>query len=335
MSELIDQHPQRKTYFGNIFGKVLDYIKQYIRDEFDWRYFVFTILFMAVGIYMFYFDGDLKAYRNANSHNTNIIYYYSGLYLCAFLVAYLAYALITGKRAFLASGKFWFLVFFGVLVFSTRSVVHLTDDFFRELYKDTTYPYYWMRLSFMGLRMLTIMLPITFYWFIMDRKERPLYGFSLKGYDTRPYLYMLAFMVPLIVIASFQADFLSSYPRAGKWGLEYFDLAVPGDRKYFALFELLYGLDFITIEFFFRGFLIYAFMRLVGPGAILAMACFYCFIHFGKPLGETISSFWGGTLLGILAYYSGSILGGIIVHMGIAWLMEAGAILNKIFNSNL
>jgi membrane protease YdiL (CAAX protease family) len=97
------------------------------------------------------------------------------------------------------------------------------------------------------------------------------------------------------------------------------------------LYEFVYGIDFVFIEFFFRGFLILALARIAGPGVILPMASFYVFIHFGKPMGETISSFFGGTLLGIIAYYSRSIAGGIIVHMGIAWMMEAGALLSKIY----
>ena len=40
-------------------------------------------------------------------------------------------------------------------------------------------------------------------------------------------------------------------------------------------------------------------------------------------MAEAISSFWGGLLLGIIAFNTGSIWGGLIVHLGIAWLMEA------------
>ena len=52
---------------------------------------------------------------------------------------------------------------------------------------------------------------------------------------------------------------------------------------------------------------------------------------FGKPLGEDISSFWCGLLLGIISYNTQSIWGGLIVHLGIAWLMEAGSWLGLLF----
>jgi membrane protease YdiL (CAAX protease family) len=90
------------------------------------------------------------------------------------------------------------------------------------------------------------------------------------------------------------------------------------------LFELSYGADFISIELFFRGFLILAFIKWAGKDTILPMACFYCTIHFGKPLAECISSYFGGIILGIVVYHTRSILGGLIVHLGIAWMMEVG-----------
>jgi len=93
---------------------------------------------------------------------------------------------------------------------------------------------------------------------------------------------------------------------------------------YKVLFELSYGTDFFSIELFFRGFLIVGFMKWVGKDAIIPMACFYCTIHFGKPLGECISSYFGGLLLGIVAYHTRSVYGGLFVHLGIAWLMELG-----------
>jgi membrane protease YdiL (CAAX protease family) len=44
--------------------------------------------------------------------------------------------------------------------------------------------------------------------------------------------------------------------------------------------------------------------------------------HFGKPLIETLSSFFGGYMLGVFALYSKNIWGGIILHIGTALFME-------------
>jgi hypothetical protein len=93
------------------------------------------------------------------------------------------------------------------------------------------------------------------------------------------------------------------------------------------LYELSYGSDFFSIELFFRGFLVLAFARYAGKDAILPMAIFYCAIHFGKPLAECISSFFGGIILGVVSYHTRTILGGFLVHVGLAWLMELGGLI--------
>jgi membrane protease YdiL (CAAX protease family) len=133
---------------------------------------------------------------------------------------------------------------------------------------------------------------------------------------------MLFFMLPLIAAASTQADFLAMYPKLKS--VLHIGNSIQLSGLHRLLFELSYGSDFLSIEIFFRGFLILAFAKWVGKDAILPMACFYCTIHFGKPLGECISSYFGGMLLGIVVYNTRSIYGGLVVHLGIAWLMELG-----------
>lgn len=67
----------------------------------------------------------------------------------------------------------------------------------------------------------------------------------------------------------------------------------------------------------------------LGRSGVLAMAVIYCSLHFGKPAGEAISSIFGGYILGIVAYETKSVWGGVIVHVGIAWLMELIGYLQK------
>lgn len=136
-------------------------------------------------------------------------------------------------------------------------------------------------------------------------------------------------MLPLITLASSQKDFLAVYPK-----LQSIE-NMPGNETlnwwHKLLYELSYGTDFITIEFFFRGFLVLAFVKWAGKDVILPMACFYCSIHFGKPLGECISSYFGGIILGIIVYNTRSVWGGLLVHLGVAWLMELGGYIGKNF----
>jgi hypothetical protein len=62
---------------------------------------------------------------------------------------------------------------------------------------------------------------------------------------------------------------------------------------------------------------------------ILPMAATYAVLHFGKPLGETVSSVFGGYLLGIFAWKGRNIWGGVFIHMGVAFFMELFAFLQK------
>ena len=98
------------------------------------------------------------------------------------------------------------------------------------------------------------------------------------------------------------------------------------------IYEFAYGFDFITVELLFRGFMVVGMIKLLGRHAVLAMAVTYCFLHTGKPLGEAISSIFGGYLLGVIAYETKSIWGGVIVHVGIAWMMEIIGFLQKSFD---
>lgn len=244
-----------------------------------------------------------------------------------FSLAWLIYSFYYNDWKIWQNNRFWFLIIFASTVFSLRTFLSFfTYDIYRIL-PDGRTEYFLYRCVAVVFRDFFIIFPVFVYWWFADRKTMPLYGFTLKNYNTKPYLIMLAIMLPLVVLASYQSDFLSQYPK----GFSLFPLSfdVVTERKYFFIYEFFYGIDFIFIEFFFRGFLLLAFYRLFGWGCLLPMACFYVTIHFGKPLGETISSFFGGTILGILAIRTGSIAGGIIVHLGIAWLMEFAALLHK------
>ena len=188
---------------------------------------------------------------------------------------------------------------------------HFATDFFRDAYWDAVV--YW------PYKVLMIMCMLYLVHRVFD-KGQPFYGLSLNGFTLRPYLWMLLIMVPLIMAASTQKDFLHMYPKFQN--VEY--LMQPDRSWHKLLYELSYGSDFFSIELFFRGFLVLAFAKWAGKEAILPMAIFYCTIHFGKPMGECISSYFGGIILGVVTYHTKTILGGFIVHVGIAWLMELG-----------
>ncbi|MBI1342838.1 MAG: CPBP family intramembrane metalloprotease [Terrimonas sp.] len=299
-------------------------IWQYIRGyqkELDQRVFIGTVLFTGTLIYFnyaFHLEQHLIQwqYLPFPGLTGHVI-----LYAAAFSVPYFLYSIFQTRNYF-KDPKFTGLLLLAALVFACKVTNHFTTDFFPPGINGD----YWNQVIYWPIRLIFIAVVL----FIIKRKgSGDFYGLSIKQFSPHPYLQMLLLMVPLIIFASTQADFLAMYPK-----LNHAISQIPFEKHQWAgkiLFELSYGSDFFSIELFFRGFLIMAFTRFAGKHAILPMACFYCTIHFGKPLFECISSFWGGLLLGIVSYNTRSITGGLMVHLGIAWMMELGGYWGNIF----
>jgi membrane protease YdiL (CAAX protease family) len=200
-------------------------------------------------------------------------------------------------------------------------ILHFSDNAYLNIFWN--HIFYWPALLIITAIILFVI------WRVMDSGQ-PFYGIKTKDINWKPYAIMLLIMLPLIAAASAQPDFQAMYPKLKLMTNDTTMAHLSGWYK--LLFELSYGSDFITIELFFRGFLILAFIKWAGKDAILPMACFYCTIHFGKPLGECISSYFGGMILGIVVYHTRSIFGGLMVHLGIAWMMEIGGYVGNSFN---
>ncbi|MBU6147936.1 MAG: CPBP family intramembrane metalloprotease [Actinomycetales bacterium] len=91
----------------------------------------------------------------------------------------------------------------------------------------------------------------------------------------------------------------------------------------------LYAGTFAALEFYFRGFLVGAGTPLLGWWAIPAMAAPYCLLHLDKPLPELVSSLMGGLALGVVARLTGSILTGVLAHIGLALSTDAAVLLRS------
>ncbi len=238
------------------------------------------------------------------------------IYLPAFLIPHL---LLFLKRKKNASTNTGFLVC--VLIAPIIFAIKVSMDTQVNVSATNQWNSYWNDIVYWPLRMITLICMLVICQLVFHKKEN-FYGLTATKFNYTPYLLMLLIMLPLIALASSQPDFLSTYPKMK--GIFPLPPGANPEWLYKLLFELSYGTDFFSIEIFFRGFLIIGFIKWAGKDAILPMACFYCTIHFGKPLGECISSYFGGMLLGIVSYHTRSIYGGLIVHLGIAWLMEMG-----------
>lgn len=244
------------------------------------------------------------------------------VYCSAFVVPYL-FAVVFRKQLIDATPTFWMLLFIAPVLFALKvSIANPLENIINGVWGS-----YLTIVTTLPFKLLVVLIPLIVLYRILPVQQN-FWGVTFKNVRWRPYFFMLALMIPLIIFASTQPDFLNAYPR-----LRQAAFIVPYTENplwYQLLYEISYGIDFITIELFFRGFLVFAFIRYAGPSAILPMATFYCSIHFGKPLLECISSFFGGLILGMIAHKTQSILGGLAVHLGIAWMMELGGYIGNL-----
>jgi membrane protease YdiL (CAAX protease family) len=117
-------------------------------------------------------------------------------------------------------------------------------------------------------------------------------GLTLAGIGT-------AVMLPLVIWAGHQPDFASYYAPS---------TATPTNVV------ITNVLDVSAAEFCFRGFLMFALMRTVGPLGVVLAAVPFTFAHLGKPELETVSTLLGGTIFGWLDWRTGSILYSAAAH---------------------
>ena len=306
-------------------SQVFKYIRQFYQKEFNLYYFLLILLLLGAVIYLNYWHFlELRYAAGSPTKWGNFLGYYL-LYFIPFATAFFLQLLFFKDCSYYNSYWFWIILFLAPAFFSFRVNFDWQEAHISKIWTGDALQF-WLRCINWVVHVLVLLIPVFVIWFIKDRTNQPFYGSKALG-SIRPYLIMLLIMVPLIVLASTQKDFLHMYPKAKfLTGLQ-----VGHQTWRYIVYELCYGFDFVSIEFFFRGFLILSLLKICGTHCIIPIACFYCTIHLGKPMGEAISSFWGGLLLGIISYNTGSVWGGLIVHLGIAWFMEIGGWLGALF----
>jgi hypothetical protein len=147
--------------------------------------------------------------------------------------------------------------------------------------------------------------------------HRPLRDFGVGFVESRAawltYGSMLLVVLPFVWFASTTQVFLRTYPKCA---------GAADSLDSLLIWELAYGFQFLMLECFFRGFLIFALARYIGSLAIFVMVVPYAMIHLSKPLGECVGSILAGIALGTIALRTGSIWGGVGVHCAVAWSMD-------------
>ena len=276
----------------------------YVRDYFiqlPKKSFLFISLILSCLIYINY-KYSLNAWILGNPSFSIKFTRAAALYIPVFAGVY---AIL--HRHLTTTPFFYFLLVITPLIFAAKVALVTTDI------TGSIDPYFKVVMQW-PLKLLVVLISVLIIGYA-GKYPKPLFGTGLKNANLQPYFILLVLMIPLLLVSGMSDDFQKVYPKLQLVGY-------PDSWPKILFFEICYGIDFFTIELFFRGFAVLAFIKYAGKNAILPMAVFYCAIHFGKPLAECISSYFGGLILGAIVYNTRSIWGGLVVHLGIAWMME-------------
>lgn len=297
---------------------LVKYFKDFIRDHYEWRLYLFTAIFLNFSIWLNFSYNIEREFIGYHSWYSVLGFFI--LQALPFYIIALLQSFLKSDYSIFSKPTFWYLTTIGFLILAfSRGFPYSLD--FVEMFPNEVVIFI-DRCFGKGKRLFTIILPL----FLLYRLTRErfgyidFYGLSVKKINATPYLVLLLSLAPLVYIASFNTGFLKTYPTYRGDNAHLF-LEV-SEYATVAVYELFYATGFIAIELFFRGFLVIGLAFLLGKDAILPMTASYVFLHFGKPSGEAVASMFAGYGLGIIALYSKNIWGGVLIHVGTAWLME-------------
>lgn len=303
--------------------QIIRYLRTHLQEAFHPVYYAAVGILLAVSL-AYNFGTSFQARMLAVREGWQVFAFYFLFYSIPYLTTLVLYTLLVRrspqKLAWWRERRFWLLAGFGLIILALDGTQPFRGYFY-EGYMGMLR--IWRRqISFELYSLFTTILPLAIHY-LWQREQSRMYGLGHLRVNLWPYFWMLVAMWPLIAAASFLPSFQRQYPMFRAEGVGDI-LGWPGWLPAL-LFELAYGLDFVSVELLFRGFFVIGMARVLGREAVLPMAVIYCHLHYGKPLGEAISSIFGGYILGVIAYQSRTIWGGILLHIGVAWSMELAA----------
>lgn len=155
-------------------------------------------------------------------------------------------------------------------------------------------------------------------YFYLNRKFS-LKDFNLSLGDKKNSLILIVISVliitPIIIIVSRNPQFKTTYPL----------FKIMKNSSYdFIRYEAAFLFFFFFWEFYFRGIMLTSFKEVFKDDflAIIIQALIFTFLHFGKPGLETLSSFFGGFILGFFSLKLRTFFPAFFLHFYISLLMD-------------
>jgi len=243
-----------------------------------------------------------------NSKNKNHFVNVSGLFILVYIAVGLSVLKYFGNASAFIPNNIEgepgaFRIWFNAIFLSAAEA-----EFYRKIF--------WVS----AIVLIYLVIPLLIVKFVFKQKPAD-YGFNLNKNvlkDYPVYLLMLAIMLPIVFYASSTASFQARYP-----------IFHPKKENLYPLFiywQVAYFVQFIAVEFFFRGFILHGLKHKFGYYAVFISMVPYCMVHFGKPFPETLAAIIAGIVLGTLSLKSRSIFMGVIIHYSVAITMDIFAL---------
>jgi membrane protease YdiL (CAAX protease family) len=186
-----------------------------------------------------------------------------------------------------------------------------------QAFNHSAHAQFWLLVEWAVVQVTTYVVPAVLTIKLVLHSRVRDFGVRVRGIGPflRPYVALYLIVVPFLFVASFSAEFQSRYP--------FYDLA-PHEHfwPYLWCWWGLYALQFMALEFFFRGFLVHGLVPRFGWLAVPVMVVPYNMLHYGKPMPEALAAIVGGLVLGTLAIRTRSIWWGAALHISIAASMD-------------
>jgi membrane protease YdiL (CAAX protease family) len=186
----------------------------------------------------------------------------------------------------------------------------------------------------------TLLLLADYYYDLTEHfMHDPTYPERLRAsaYDHLLIYLLLPLLVIVLIFRHKPADYglrLGDWRAGIKWTLIswaiaapilYFAGQTPGVRSYYQMYfanpldaVITAALELVGWEFVFRGFLLWTLYEIAGPSAVVLQAVPFAMAHVSKPPLETLSTIFGGTAFGWVAWRTRSVLYPFLIHFFIS-----------------
>ena len=188
-----------------------------------------------------------------------------------------------------------------------------------EFKNDQELRFYAQVHTTISFSILFILLPIGFHFLFPIASRNP-FGLSIKHVraNIKPYLILVAVMLPILWLATSQPNFYNFYP-----------IYRPASFDDWLAYESVYLLQFLGVEFFFRGWGLFRIEKMFPGYGVFLMVLPYALIHIHKPFPEAMASIVAGLILGFLALKSRSIWPGVVVHATVAFSTDLFSLIHS------